>query len=787
MKKITLLCMLLITSFAFSQEDCASVVDLGALTSPYMGDTTGAVNNFSEDCLTNAGAPDQVFSILVPAGNTLTIGQTENSYDSKHRLAYGAACPGDMLVVCTDDPDTSTVTWYNDTGSDQTAYWTQSAYTTGSGAFTLAWSMVSCAAPAATGTVVDDCANSQFSVDVDITDLGDATSLSISNDAGIAATTGINTTGIYTVGPFTVGTDVIITLEHADNSDCNVDLGTYNFACPPANDDCANAESLSIPTSCVTTTITTEGATEGPDELNSCDAFGNLGLWYRFVAPASGALEFESGTGIPGIVIYEGACGALTEVAGTCSNNASTSISGLTPGNSYYAMIWTDAVQTTADFCLYTLACSQAAATGTVVEDCANNQFTVDVDVTTLGDAIQLNDGATTYTISGTGIITVGPYASGTSVTITVEHSDSTCDFDLGTYSSTCPPANDECDGAVAVACDDVVNGSTTAATDSGGNPAFDVWYSYENLGVTEDVTISLCGSAYDTNIRVYSDCPGTNQIATNDDSCDLQSEVTFTNDGSQAYYIMVEGYNTATGNFTMSVTCDVNIPAPANDNCDAPEMLPLGVTVSGTTAGATDQGTGPDDDTTCDPFDFHADVWYAVEITGGTSDLTVTTTTTGTSDEAGIAIYPDQCDFLDASQLACGGGDAVDGATVTANGLDVGTYYIRVWSNGIAARNSQRVEGTFDIIANAALSTDEFEQDLSFTYFPNPVTNNLTLKAQKEIENVTIYNMLGQEVLTNTPNEVESNIEMSSLQSGAYFVKVTIESVTETIRVIKN
>jgi len=350
-------------------------------------------------------------------------------------------------------------------------------------------------------------------------------------------------------------------------------------------------------------------------------------------------------------------------------------------------------------------------------------------------------------------------------------------------------PTNDLCDNAISLVCGSTLIGTTDdpAATDTGGNPAADVWYVYENLGVLEDVTVSLCGSGYDTNLRVYSDCPATDQIATNDDFCTLQSQLTFTNDGVGTYYIMVEGYNTSIGEFVITASCDVSIPAPPNDNCDASEELTIGVPSSGTTAGATDQGTGPDDDTTCDPFDFHADVWYSVTLTDGPNDLTVTTTTTGTSDEAGIAIYPNECDFLDDSSIVCGGGDDPDGASVTALNLEDGTYYIRVWSDGVAARSTSRIEGTFDIVADASLSTTDFDQVEALTYYPNPVNNNLTLNAQKDIQNITVYNVLGQEVIRSTPNTMNTEVNMSTLQSGAYFVKVTIEGFTETVKIIKN
>ena len=135
--------------FAFStfppppaNDNCSGVIDLGGETSPLMASTVGATNDFDQDCLTNAGAPDVVYSIVVPDGATLTIGQSENAYDSKHRLAYGGTCPGDTVIDCVDDPDVGMVNYENTTGSDQTVYWVQSAFSTGNGDYTLEWDLV---------------------------------------------------------------------------------------------------------------------------------------------------------------------------------------------------------------------------------------------------------------------------------------------------------------------------------------------------------------------------------------------------------------------------------------------------------------------------------------------------------------------------------------------------------------------------------------------------------------------------------------------------------------------
>ena len=80
-----------------------------------------------------------------------------------------------------------------------------------------------------------------------------------------------------------------------------------------------------------------------------------------------------------------------------------------------------------------------------------------------------------------------------------------------------------------------------------------------------------------------------------------------------------------------------------------------------------------------------------------------------------------------------------------------------------------------------------EVETSALFTYYPNPVNNTLTLNAQKEISNVAVFNMLGQQVIRTAPNAVSNVVDMSNLQSGAYFVQVTIGQTIETVRVIKD
>ena len=73
------------------------------------------------------------------------------------------------------------------------------------------------------------------------------------------------------------------------------------------------------------------------------------------------------------------------------------------------------------------------------------------------------------------------------------------------------------------------------------------------------------------------------------------------------------------------------------------------------------------------------------------------------------------------------------------------------------------------------------------FSFFPNPVNDVLTINAQVSIDSIIVYNMLGQTVITSTPNTNDNTVDMSALQTGAYFVQVSINNTLNTVRVIKN
>ena len=120
---------------------CDVAIDLATVSSPLTGTTNGATNVNTETTTCGGNGNEAIFSAVVQPGEQIDIGMDANGYDSRHETKWGGACPGTTTVTCTDDPDTSRHTWTNDQTTAQTVYFTIDAYSSGSGSYTLSWSI----------------------------------------------------------------------------------------------------------------------------------------------------------------------------------------------------------------------------------------------------------------------------------------------------------------------------------------------------------------------------------------------------------------------------------------------------------------------------------------------------------------------------------------------------------------------------------------------------------------------------------------------------------------------
>lgn len=202
----------------------------------------------------------------------------------------------------------------------------------------------SCINPSMTLTPVSNCATDEFTVDVDVTNLGSATSLTLSDNFG-NSDSGITATGIVSFGPYTSTSTVEFTLTNNEDGSCSFSKSTF-FYCPPSNDDCTNSIALAINTddTCtLVTSATNAGATEesATNPIN-CDFTGNNDIWFSFVASQETLiLEYlnivavigEGGT-LQATELLEGNCGTFTSLG--CFTGSYITLNNLTVNNTYY-------------------------------------------------------------------------------------------------------------------------------------------------------------------------------------------------------------------------------------------------------------------------------------------------------------------------------------------------------------------------------------------------------------------------------------------------------------------
>lgn len=106
-------------------------------------------------------------------------------------------------------------------------------------------------------------------------------------------------------------------------------------------------------------------------------------------------------------------------------------------------------------------------------------------------------------------------------------------------------------------------------------------------------------------------------------------------------------------------------------------------------------------------------------------------------------------------------------------------TYYVRHRMGDCVSEPSTV---TFAVI----LGTDKFDE-AAFSYHPNPVTDVLNVSYSQNITQITVYNLLGQQVVTKPVNTTDAQIDLGQLASGTYLVKVQTENASKMIKIVKN
>jgi len=483
------------------------------------------------------------------------------------------------------------------------------------------------------------------------------------------------------------------------------------------------------------------------------------------------------------------------------------SLSGLTAGESYDIYVQANCGVDSGDSNYVTLSWTQA----NIGDDCTNPIVINALPYNTTDDTVNYSN----FFGNGDSVCNAD-YLSGNDVVYTYTPSaDVNINLDLTELTATWSAIHllDGCPTDEATACVGFVGSSGSAdrgieAVDVLGGTTYYIvistFASPNSVGYTLDITENTCTNATAT-YTVVSDCETSGGFYIEVDITDMgtATDITITDDQGSDAQAATEATTLTFGPYVNGTeviitilddndeTCEQSSDAltqtvcpPSNDDCAGAEVLTVeneiadldsATQIAGSIVGATDSGI-----TACAGSNANDDVWFSFVATSTSANIDVTDDFDGV-----VELFSGTCGSL--VSVECDDYDSTFGnPRISRTDFVVGeTYYVRVFHYyGYITTSPDFTIALWS--PDEILGINDFETEAAFTYYPNPVKNTLTLNAQNTIEHVAMYNMLGQEVLRANPNAVDSDLDMSNLQTGTYFVKVTIGNVTETIRVIK-
>jgi hypothetical protein len=580
--------------------------------------------------------------------------------------------------------------------------------------YTLTITQNTCVKQVVTYTTVADCANNQYTVQANVSYMGTATSLTITDGTAGAGHTNSNVTatGTYTFGPYTNGATKTFTVTNNADSYCKL-TNSITFTCPPANDECSTASTISvnINATCTSTLAATNfAASYNTLTPSTCQSTINNDVWFKFVATANSAvLQYTNitpatGTSVVlGTELLSGSCGSLTSIQ--CMTGNYNVLSNLVVGQTYY-----------------------------------------------IRNFSTLTTGGQNFTICLTTPVAVPVNESIDAATTLTESTSSTCN--------------------------NIVSGTTVDASASPTadcNPTYrDVWYKFipTQSGYYKFNLTSTSGTGT-MNFTLYS---GTSGTLTLKGSC-----LNTTGNGisenlvaGQTYYVKVQSPNTTAGN-TFTLCAYALPPAVANNDCSGAASVLLSNSTGTTNAVSGNLDNSYYSPEACPPNTYKA-IWYKFTApASGTYHLVFSKVGT---------IYYNVYNTSDCSQTTAAG--YLTGFTSCYNStskdlvVEAGKTYL------ISVHGSTTTTATYSmyIYSDTFLAASEVKNE-ELKIYPNPVNDVLHISNKSSIENVEIYNLAGQLLITK--NNVKSKeINVSSLQKGIYIVKIISNGIEKSYKIIK-
>ncbi len=506
----------------------------------------------------------------------------------------------------------------------------------------------------------------------------------------------------------------------------------------PKNDDCASAyEITSFP---YTHSQDMTGTTNNNGFITAqvTGSGMNDGVWYKFTAPYNGKMLLEETTARfdSEIAVYTGSCGSFTCIMdadhyGGTNNTESVQIT-VTEGTTYYVNIG------------YYSNNNDAYESG-------NMDFSAQYFVT--------NDEAVD------------------AITVNVNDHGAACNNPITVYNA----------GATSSA---TING--TPSFNNNGYNGGDVWYKFVapytggvKLTVPEvsDWSSMMHALYTDTNTNVIAKLPNNQNYSINNSS-NIPSEVIYTGlVPNRTYYLRIWEFNN--DNLGKASFCLEKVVG----NDEAGDAIAL--TVNGYNsqfnllAYAFNDGATDSSPYNGDPgysYFNGGDVWFSfVAPDNGEVNVTVVD-----SEWSSFIHYLYDNPAANTS-VAHGTNMNVNNSnnvpdTFTYTGLTPGhIYYMRAFDHG----NDDFGWVTFYLSETNTQNVADYES-LNFSYYPNPATDFITIKSQEKIENISIFNLEGQQVIEKQAGDNQITLDISDLPLGIYLMKVQTSNRSTTVKIVK-
>lgn len=322
-----------------------------------------------------------------------------------------------------------------------------------------------------------------------------------------------------------------------------------------------------------------------------------------------------------------------------------------------------------------------------------------------------------------------------------------TCDTDAGAACTTAFEPNETQSAAVAVTSGVAVSAAIASAGD--------IDYFKLTIAATSNVVFNLVGpSGVDFDMTIYNSA-GT-QVGAGAGSTATES-VTLNGLAAGTYYIQIFGYNNASSTtcytLTATATAVTNCSSAyePNNTSTAAATIPLATTISAAISSSTD----PD--------------YYKVTTTAVGTHLFSLVGPSGVDYD--LYVYNSA-----GTQIGSGLSSSATESVSIAN-LAVGTYTILV--SGYNGANSTscytlNVSRTSASIADNQLSAG----GNTYSVYPNPVKDKLAVNSSDPDEKMTVEIMdLNGKVLSTHALSSHSSIDVSTISTGVYFVRITSET----------